>query len=78
MAYKSYFADKEKEIGEMNEKIEDLERRISEFNILKRTLDSKITLLTQKMNSDEEMFKKKIVRLEQEQAVIEKERIKLK
>jgi chromosome segregation ATPase len=51
-AYKTYFADKEQEIADMTGRIEDLERRVSEFNITKRSLDSKIALLTQKMTSD--------------------------
>ena len=50
--YKGYFNNKEKEMAEMTEKIDDLERRVSEFNITKRTLDSKIALLNQKMATD--------------------------
>jgi len=37
-----------------------------------------VALLTQKMTSDEEMFKKKVVRLEQELVVVEKERKSLR
>lgn len=47
---------------------------MAEFNITKRTLDSKIALLNQKITSDEEMYKKKVASLEEELAVVERER----
>lgn len=56
----------------MVEKVEDLESRVAEFNITKRTLDSKIALLNQKITSDEEMYKKKVAGLEEELAVVER------
>lgn len=58
--------------------IEDLERRVAEFAITKRTLDSKIALLNQKIASDEEINSKKILKIEQELTAVEKERVRLK
>ena len=57
--YQNYYAEKERAVQELTAKIDELERKCSEFNITKKALESRLAILSQKLLSDEEISRKK-------------------
>ena len=50
----------------LNERIDQLEKQVGEYNLTKKGLESKVNLLTQKLASEGEIGRKKIEKLQQD------------
>lgn len=64
--YRNYYLEKEKAMTVLTQKAEEDQRIIAEFNIARKTLESKVTLLTQKLTAQEESGKKKLDKMRDE------------